>query len=63
VTLNVIDLNKGTIAWTVPFGDYSKLVAQSLTNTGRDNYGGPIVTQNGLSICGDDARPQDPSVR
>ena len=49
-TLNAIDLNKGTIAWTVPFGEYPKLVTQGLTNTGTDNYGGAIVTQNGLLI-------------
>jgi quinoprotein glucose dehydrogenase len=49
-TLNAIDLNKGTIAWSIPFGEYPKLVAQGLTNTGSDNYGGGIVTQNGLLI-------------
>lgn len=49
-TLNAIDLNKGTIAWTIPFGEYPQLVAQGLTNTGTDNYGGAIVTQNGLLI-------------
>jgi quinoprotein glucose dehydrogenase len=49
-TLNAIDLNKGTIAWTIPFGEYPKLVAQGLTNTGSDNYGGAIVTRNGLLI-------------
>jgi quinoprotein glucose dehydrogenase len=49
-TLNAIDLNKGTIAWTIPFGEYPKLVAQGLTNTGSDSYGGAIVTQNGLLI-------------
>jgi quinoprotein glucose dehydrogenase len=49
-TLNAIDLNAGTIAWSIPFGEYPKLVAQGLTNTGSDNYGGAIVTQNGLLI-------------
>jgi quinoprotein glucose dehydrogenase len=49
-TLNSIDLNKGTIVWTIPFGEYPKLAAQGLTNTGTDNYGGAIVTQNGLLI-------------
>ncbi|MGQ0642917.1 MAG: pyrroloquinoline quinone-dependent dehydrogenase [Gemmatimonadaceae bacterium] len=49
-TLNAIDLNKGTIVWTIPFGEYPKLVAQGLTNTGTDSYGGAIVTQNGLLI-------------
>jgi quinoprotein glucose dehydrogenase len=49
-TLNAIDLNQGTIAWSIPFGEYPRLVAQDLTNTGTDNYGGAIVTQNGLLI-------------
>ena len=51
-TLNAIDLNKGTIAWSVPFGEYPKLVAQGITNTGTDNYGGPVVTANGLLFIG-----------
>jgi quinoprotein glucose dehydrogenase len=51
-TLNAIDLNKGTIAWSIPFGEYPKLVAQGITNTGTDNYGGPVVTANGLLFIG-----------
>ena len=47
-TLNAIDLNKGEIRWSVPFGEYPKLAAQGITNTGSDNYGGPVVTANGL---------------
>ena len=49
-TLNAIDLNKGTIAWSIPFGEYPKLAAKGVRNTGTDNYGGPIVTENGLLI-------------
>jgi quinoprotein glucose dehydrogenase len=47
-TLNAIDLNKGTIAWKIPFGEYPELRKQGLTNTGSENYGGPVATANGL---------------
>jgi quinoprotein glucose dehydrogenase len=51
-TLNAIDLNKGEIAWSVPFGEYPKLAAQGNKDTGTDNYGGPVVTENGLVFIG-----------
>ncbi len=51
-TLNAIDLNAGTIRWTIPFGEYPELVAKGLANTGSDNYGGPIVTAGGLLFIG-----------
>lgn len=51
-TLNAIDLNAGKIRWSIPFGEYPKLTAQGVMNTGTDNYGGAIVTQNGLLLIG-----------
>jgi quinoprotein glucose dehydrogenase len=50
--LNAIDLNAGTIRWTIPFGEYPELAAKGLANTGSDNYGGPLVTAGGLLLIG-----------
>jgi quinoprotein glucose dehydrogenase len=47
-TLNAINLNTGEFAWSIPFGEYPKLTAQGMRNTGTDSYGGAIVTKNGL---------------
>ena len=51
-TLNAIDLDAGTIRWKVPFGEFPELAAAGLTNTGSDNYGGPVVTAGGLLFIG-----------
>ncbi len=51
-TLNAIDLNAGTIRWKIPFGEYPELAAKGVTNTGSDNYGGPVVTAGGLLFIG-----------
>jgi quinoprotein glucose dehydrogenase len=51
-TLNAIDLNAGTIRWTIPFGEFPELAAKGLKNTGSDNYGGPVVTAGGLVFIG-----------
>ena len=51
-TLNAIDLDAGTIRWKIPFGEFPELAAAGLTNTGSDNYGGPVVTAGGLLFIG-----------
>ncbi|MGH9616539.1 MAG: pyrroloquinoline quinone-dependent dehydrogenase [Acidobacteriaceae bacterium] len=51
-TLNAIDLNTGDYVWKIPFGQYPKLVAQGMPNTGSENFGGPIVTAGGLLFIG-----------
>jgi quinoprotein glucose dehydrogenase len=51
-TLNAIDLNTGRYLWTVPLGEYPALVEKGVTNTGAENYGGPVVTAGGLVFIG-----------
>jgi quinoprotein glucose dehydrogenase len=47
-TLNAIDLNTGRYLWNIPLGEYPALAAKGMTNTGSENYGGPIVTAGGV---------------
>jgi quinoprotein glucose dehydrogenase len=49
-TLNALDVNSGDWVWKVPLGEYPALAAQGVTDTGSENYGGPIVTAGGLVI-------------
>ena len=51
-TLNAIDLNTGKYLWRIPFGTYPELVAKGETQTGSENYGGPLVTASGLVFIG-----------
>jgi quinoprotein glucose dehydrogenase len=49
-TLNAIDLNTGKYVWRIPFGEYPELVAQGITNTGSESYGGGVATASGLLL-------------
>jgi quinoprotein glucose dehydrogenase len=51
-TLNAIDLNTGEYLWKIPLGEYPELAARGMTDTGTENYGGPIVTAGGLVFIG-----------
>ena len=51
-TLNAIDLNTGRYLWKIPLGEYPELAAKGMTNTGSENYGGPIITAGNLLFIG-----------
>ncbi len=51
-TLSAIDLNTGEYLWKIPLGEYPALAAQGISNTGSENYGGPIITAGGLIFIG-----------
>ncbi|HJZ63082.1 MAG TPA: PQQ-binding-like beta-propeller repeat protein [Candidatus Acidoferrum sp.] len=51
-TLNAIDLNTGAYVWKIPLGTYPELAAEGMTDTGSENYGGPVVTAGGLLFIG-----------
>lgn len=51
-TLSAIDLNSGKFLWQIPLGQYPALAAQGMTDTGSENYGGPVVTAGGLLFIG-----------
>lgn len=47
-TLHAIDLNTGKYNWSITLGDTPQLKEKGYPPTGTENYGGPLVTQNGL---------------
>jgi quinoprotein glucose dehydrogenase len=47
-SLTAIDLNNGEHLWRIVLGEDPKLKEMGIGNTGTENYGGPVVTQNGL---------------
>ncbi|MBS0028733.1 outer membrane protein assembly factor BamB family protein [Chitinophaga sp. 22321] len=51
-TLSAINLNTGQFEWQIPFGEFKELTAKGIPVTGRENYGGPVVTAGGLIFIG-----------
>lgn len=49
-TLTAIDLNTGKHIWQTTLGITPNLPNQDISPTGCENYGGPIVTENGLLL-------------
>jgi quinoprotein glucose dehydrogenase len=49
-TLHAIDLNSGDFLWSIPFGETIALKEKGFPTTGTENYGGPIITKNGLLL-------------
>tara|TARA_R110002020_G_scaffold303939_2_gene519496 strand:- start:126276 stop:128393 length:2118 start_codon:yes stop_codon:yes gene_type:complete len=47
-TLNALDLNTGEYLWKIPLGSVKSLFDKGIPETGTENYGGPIITENGL---------------
>jgi quinoprotein glucose dehydrogenase len=47
-TLHAIDLNDGDYLWSVPLGETPGLSQADGSPTGTENYGGAVITQNGL---------------
>jgi quinoprotein glucose dehydrogenase len=51
-SLTAINLNTGEQVWKIPFGEFESLKAKGIPPTGRENYGGPVVTKGGLLFIG-----------
>lgn len=51
-TMHAIDLNSGEFVWSIVLGDTPELKEKGFPQTGCENYGGPVVTKNGLLFIG-----------
>ena len=49
-SLHAIDLNTGSFKWSVPLGETLKLKEKGYPTTGSENYGGPVISENGLLL-------------
>ncbi len=47
-TLHAIDMNSGEYLWSIPLGDTPGIETADGKPTGTENYGGPVITENGL---------------
>jgi len=47
-SMTAIDLNTGEHLWRIVLGEDPQLKKMGIRNTGTENYGGPVVTRNGL---------------
>ena len=50
-TMHAINLNSGEYIWSIPFGDTPQL-GEAGKGSGAENYGGAVVTENGLLFIG-----------
>ena len=51
-TLNAINLNTGNYVWKIPLGEFKELKEKGIPTTGRENYGGSVITAGGLLFIG-----------
>lgn len=51
-TLSAINLNTGDFVWQIPLGEFPELKRKGIPITGRENYGGPVVTAGSLIFIG-----------
>ena len=49
-TLHAINLNTGTYKWSITLGETPSLLEKGISGTGCENYGGPVVTENGIAF-------------
>jgi quinoprotein glucose dehydrogenase len=51
-TISAVNLNSGKYEWQIPFGEFDELKKKGIPATGRENFGGPVVTAGGLLFIG-----------
>jgi glucose dehydrogenase len=50
--LVAVDVNRASVVWRVPLGEFDALKARGVKNTGTPNIGGTIATASGLLFIG-----------